>query len=362
VIAFGEVEKLRSSLATDHSVLSLYVYVPPDSDGVRDLLARTVDLIEAAIEGAPDTLHGEDEMLARRTLAEYAPEWLGHSLGIFVSAQLRLREVVPMPGRLAERAVLAARPHLRPVLAALQRYPDHRIVIIDHRHAWLLAVAGDRIEVVATVPAEEMPSEGFGGWCLEPSHGLQRVTELAPHLYQDAATVLDRQARSGSSQPIVVGGSADSITHLLALLPRAVLAEYAGSFAADPHTLTLAKAQERAAQVMSHRAERREHQLVQALTAPRPGLRTTIGLDECLAAVNAGTPDLLLIADEPLVPGFQCERCDAISVSSDGCCDSGAASWPVPDVLEEMAWRTLHGGGKVISARTLPCTAAARLK
>jgi Bacterial archaeo-eukaryotic release factor family 10 len=362
MITYGEVEKLHSIRAADQSVLSLYVYVPSERADVREVQARAVGLVEAATVRTPETLHRGDELLARRTLAEYAQEWLGHTLGIFVSEQLSLFEVVPLPGRFAERAVLAARPHLRPMLAALGRCPDHRIVVIDHRDAWLLTVAGERIEIVARMPAESLPSAGFGGWYLEPSHGLQRVTELDPHFYQDAAAILDRQACHGSSQPLVVGGRADSIKQLLTLLPQAVLREYAGSFAADPRSLTLARARDLAAPVVRHWAERRERQLVEAVTAPRNGMATAIGLEESLTAINAGTTDLLLIADEPIVPGFHCERCDVLSVSSDGCCDWGAASWPVPDLLEEMAWRTLHGGGQVVSVRTLPCTAASRLQ
>ena len=362
MITYGEVEKLRSSRAADGSVLSLYLYVPSDSADLRQLSARAVGLIEAAAELTPDTLHREDEMLARQTLAQHSRDRLGHTLGIFVSEQLSLLDVVPLPGRFAERAVLAARPHLRPVLAALGRRPDHRIVVIDHRHAWLITVAGDRVEVVAQVPAEAAPSTAFGSWYLEPSHSLQRVTRLAPYSHQDAAAILDRQVRYGSAQPLVVGGHADSITHLLALLPRAVLTEYAGSFAVDPLTLTVAKARELAAPVISHWVERRERQLVEAVMAPRPGMPTAIGLEESLRAVNAGTAELLLIADEPTVPGFHCERCDELSMTSDGCCDWGAASWPVADLLEEMAWRTLHGGGRVVSARQLTCTAAARLQ
>jgi peptide subunit release factor 1 (eRF1) len=361
VITFGEVEKLRSSRAVDASVLSLYICVPPDAADLSALAARAADLIDAAADGSPDTLRHEDEVLARRTLAERAREFPGQTVGIFACEQLALLEVIPLPGRFADRAVLATRPHLRPLLAALQRRPDHRIVVIDHRHAWLLSVTGDRIEVVTRASGEDSQFQGVGGWYLEPSHGLQRVLELAPHLYQDAAAILDRQARSGGSQPLVVGGHAESITDLLALLPRVLLTDYAGSFAVDPQTLTLAKARELATQVLAHWAESRERQLVQAITAPQPDTPAAIGVDECLAAVNAETADLLLIADDPIVPGFHCERCDVLSITSDGCCDWGAASWPVPDLLEEMAWRTILGGGRVVSARTLPCTAAARL-
>ena len=360
-MTFAEIDKLRSTRAPDDSVLSLYVYVPADRASVHDLAGRAANLIEAATERTPGTLRPEDDRLARRTLTEHARQWPGHTLGVVVSGQVGLLEVAPLPGRFAERAVLAARPHLRPMLAARQRHPDHRIVIIDHRHAWLLTVTDDRLDVVARVPADGAPSLGFGGWLLEPSHGLQRVTELDGHLYQDAAAILDRQARNGGSRPLVIGGHADSMTHLLALLPRAVRDEYAGGFAADPQTLTLGRARDLAAPVISHWAERRERQLVQWITSPAPGVPAAIGLDDSLAAVNAGDAELLLVADDAMVPGFHCERCDALTVSSDGCCDWGAASWPVPDLLEEMTWRTLHSGGQVMSARDLPCVVAARL-
>jgi len=362
VITYGEVDKLRSSRAPDQSVLSLYLCVPADEAGQAELPARAADLIMTATERTPGALRPEDQELAQRAVAAHAAAWPGHTLAILVSGELGLGEVIPLVGRFAERAVLAFRPHVRPLLAALQRRPDHRIAVIDHRHAWLLAVAADRIDVVARVLADYEASPGFGGWYLEASHGLQRVSELAPHLYQDAAAILDRQSRHGGVQPLVIGGRADSITHLLALLPRTVLAEYAGGFAADPHTLTLARARELAAPVVAHWAERRERQLVQTVTDARPGVSTAVGLNECLAAVNGGTADLLLTPDEPMVPGFECERCDVLSVSRDACCDWGAASWPVPDLLEEMAWRTLHSGGQVVSVRSLPCGAAALLR
>ena len=357
-----EIEKLRSNRAPDDSVLSLYLRVPAEPSQLTALTRRAIDLIAGAAARTPGVLRHEDQQEVLRTVSARASDWLGSTVGIFASAQLGLFEVVPLPGDFPERAVLAVRPHVRPLLAALQRHPDHRIVIIDHRHAWLLGVTGDRFHVVARVPADGTPSDGFGGWYLEPSHGLERVTELTRHLYQDAAAILDRQARDGGSQPVVIGGYADSVTHLLALLPRAVLSDYAGGFAADPHELTPATARQLAAPVIAHWAERRERQLVQALTTPAPGVRAAIGLDDSLAAVNAGDADLLLIPDEPIVPGFYCERCDVLSRTCDGCCDWGAASRPVPDLLEEMTTRMLHEGEEVVSTRALPCEAVARLR
>jgi hypothetical protein len=130
VITYGEVDKLRSSRAPDPSVLSLYLYVPADHSCLTDLLVRADDLITGATERTPGVLRREDEKLARRAVAAHSGIWPGNTLGVLVSGELGLLEVIPLPGRVTERAVLAPRPHVRPLLAALQRYPDHRIVIL----------------------------------------------------------------------------------------------------------------------------------------------------------------------------------------------------------------------------------------
>jgi Bacterial archaeo-eukaryotic release factor family 10 len=362
MITYSEVEKLRSSRAPDESVLSLYLYVPPDVAELRDLPAHASRLITDATAETLGILRPEDEQAARRVVEAHARDWLGDTLGIFVSGKLGLLEVVPVPGRVPERAVLGVRPHVRPLLAAVQRHPDHRVVIIDHRHAWLLAVTADRVEVVARVPAEHPQSPGLGGWYLQPSHILERVTERAGHPYQDVAAILGRQTQAGGAQPLVIGGHADSIKQLVALLPREVREEYAGGFAADPHHLTLGKARALAAPVIAHWTLQRERQLVEAVTTTAAGVGMTIGLDNCLAAVNSDSVALLVVDDRAVMPGFHCERCDVLSVTSDGCSDWGAAARPVPDLLEEMTWRTLFSGGEVVSARTLPCAVAARLR
>jgi Bacterial archaeo-eukaryotic release factor family 10 len=363
VITRAELDKLQYVLAPEASVLSLYLEVPPDPASLRELPARAHDLIKAAAAGKAARLSPEDEEVARGLVSGHAREWLGHALAIFVCGEIGLLELVPLPTGVAERAVLAVGPHVRPLLASLQRHPDHRIAIIDHRHAWLLAVGGDRVETVAVAPDATMPSSGFGGWYgLESYHVERRITELARHHYRVAAQILERAAKYGGAEPLVVGGHADGIKHLLGALPAGLLDCYAGCFAADPRTLTPARARDLAAPVINHWASRRERLAIEQVTGPTSSGRAAIGLHGCLAAVNADAVDLLLIPDGSLVPGFRCERCGVLSVTGDECCDWGCASRAVPDLLEEMALQTLHEGGDVMSVHQLPCEAAARLR
>lgn len=363
MITHAELDKLRCVLAPEESVLSLYLEVPLDPASSRELPARAHDLIKAATDGKDAWLSPEDEDVACGLVRAHAREWLGHTLAIFVCGELGLLEVVPLPDGVAERAVLAVRPHVRPLLASLQRHPDHRIVTIDSRHAWLLEVVEDRVRTISVAPGATVPSRGFGGWYgLESYHVERRITELPRHHYRDAAWILERAAKDGGAQPFVVGGHADGIKHLLGALPGGIRESYAGCFAADPRTLTPATARKLAAPVINRWASGRERHRIEQVTGPASGVRAAIGLDGCLAAVNADAVDLLLIPDKGMVAGYRCERCGVLSVTGKECCDWGAASRAVPDLLEEMVLQTLHEGGDVMSVHALTCGVAARLR
>ena len=128
-------------------------------------------------------------------LAAHERDWLGHTVAFFACDQLGLFEALPLPCLLPERAVLATRAHVRPLLAALQRCPDYRVAIADRRHSWVLSVSGNRVETVASQSEEGPRSPGFGGWYGLESHPVQqRIIQLSRHHYRDTAAILARAA------------------------------------------------------------------------------------------------------------------------------------------------------------------------
>jgi hypothetical protein len=90
----------------------------------------------------------------------------------------------------------------------------------------------------------------------------------------------------------------------------------------------------------------------------------TTGLEGCIAASRARAVAELILPDDQTVPGFACDACGALSAGPKGCdCpDPGKCCRAVPDLLDELAGRTLDGGGRVTSVRNPPFTAAARLR
>jgi Bacterial archaeo-eukaryotic release factor family 10 len=364
MISRADVEKLRTIRAPEPAILSLYLPVPLDPAQLRELPARAGELMASAVSEAAAQVSRADRDAVQQLVAAGGRNWLGHTVAIFSCGELGLLEALPLPGWVAERAVLATRPHVRPILAAIQRCPAYRVAVIDRRDGWLLSIVGDSVETIELPAADGIRSPGFGGWYgLESHRAQQRVTELARHPYQDVAAVLEREARAGDHRPLVLGGHPEGITQLLSLLPEHLLEQYAGSFAAGPNTLTTARARELAGTVIASWAARREEQLAaETLTAAVRRNDAVVGLPPCLAAVNAGAVGMLLIPDEGLVPGFVCGRCGAVSLTGDDCPDWGAAAGAVPDLLEEMAARVLDDNGQVIAVHGPSWAVAARLR
>jgi len=173
MISRAEVEKLLQVRAAGPSLLSLYVQVPLDPAELRGLPAHAGELFALAARDGPGVraavrVGAADARTVRGLLSSRARDWLGHTAAIFVCAELGLAEAIPLPCQLQERAVLAARPHVRPLLLAIQRCPAYRVAVVDRRHAWLFSVADGQISAAALPPAEAIRSHGFSGW-----YGLQ---------------------------------------------------------------------------------------------------------------------------------------------------------------------------------------------
>jgi len=366
VISYAEVEKLLSIQALDGSVLSAYLDVPVDPAALRGLPARLSDLL--ALGGGtagPGAVRAqaEDERMVRRLLEMHARDWLGHTAAIFACSQLGVLESFPLPCRLPERALLAARPHVRPLLVALQRCPAYRVAVVDRRHAWIFSVAAERVSVAAGPVGGTVRSAGFGGWYGLEAHRVQdRIIEFERHHYRDTAAILRQAVRAGEPEPLVVGGHQEAIPRFLAILPAELRDRLAGSFIVDPHTMTPARVRELSGIVIGDWVNRREQHLAAEFGQQRPDGRTVTGLNACLTAVGQNAIQLLVMPVGGLIPGFACTRCGALTSTPGECGHGRAAAQQVPDLIEEIVIKTRSDGGEVTALPDPPGGIAARLR
>jgi peptide chain release factor subunit 1 len=365
MITLTEARKLGAVRAERPGVLSLYLTVPLNPADLRGLPAHADDLIAAAESAAGGAGHAEarDRQAVREKLRLSGRDWLGRTVALFACAGAGLFEVFPLPGPLPDRAMLGIRPHIRPLLAAVQRYPAYRVVVVDRRHAWLFHVTGEETETVIAPAATGVRGAGFGGWYgLETYRTQQRVAQLARHHYRDTAATLEKAMGHGEPEPLVIGGHNEGIQQLLASLRPALRECFAGSFAADAHALTAARIRELAAPLVTSWAGQRAERIAGQVLAMPPGGLAAAGLRACLTAVNAHAAEVLIVPDTGVIRGYECERCGALAADPDACPDWGTAALPVPDLIDEMIARTLEDGGQVYPVQDGLSRVAARLR
>ena len=238
----------------------------------------------------------EDERMVRRLMEIHARDWLGHTAAIFACSQVGLLESFLLPCRLPERAVLTVRPHVRPLLVALQRCPAYRVAVVDRRHAWIFGVAAERVSVATGPVAGTVRSPGFGGWYgLEAYRVHERIIELERRHYRETATILGQAMRTGEPEPLVAGGHQEAIPRFLAILPADLRDRLAGSFIVDPHTMTPARMRELSGTVIEDWVNRREQRLLAQLRQQPPDGRMVTGLNGCLTAVGQHAVQLLVV-------------------------------------------------------------------
>ena len=181
----GDVEKLRSTHAQGPDVLSLYLPVPEDPAGLPGLEARARDLLADVKTGQADGVSvGEvspaDQDAVFDALARQGQEWLGHTVAFFACARLGLLEALTLPGTAPESCMLATRPQVRPLLAALQRFPDYRVVIIDRHFSWIVSVSGSHVETLSRQYDEGVHRSGLGSWYgLDAQRAHQRAVQAS---------------------------------------------------------------------------------------------------------------------------------------------------------------------------------------
>jgi len=301
MITRAEVEKLGAFHAARPEILSVYLNIPDSAAEPGRLSRRVTELIAAAEAGAgPSACLGEqDRFSALELAAAAARDWPGRSVAIFACGDVGLEEVLPLPGTQPERAVLGVRPHIRPLLDVLRKYPAYRAAVLDGPRTWVFRAQGDEI---TSVPEQELGR--------------------------------------GEREALVIGGR----------------------FTAGAGLPTPARVLELATPVIAQWAERRASLLAREILDTPPGGLIAVGLPACLAAVSAGSVDALTVPASGLVPGYECGRCGTLSLTPESCPDWGTAPLPVPDVIEEMVARVLEDGGNVHVTHDASAPVAARLR
>jgi hypothetical protein len=365
MLSYADIEELLTVGSEDPLVLSLYLEMPRYLPGLRGVPDRVRDLLAAAADGVEGQVSGQAVAAAerdvRKVLEAGARYWLGHGAGMFLCGPVGLAERIVLPAGLGERAVFASRPHVRPLLTALQRWPVYQVAVVARRYAWLFTVAGEDVGVPALQAPAGQRSPDPDGWdWLGTRRAGERMGWFPRYRFRDAAGILVHS--SDDEEPLVVAGYPDAIPEFLAALPTTARDRSVGSCIVDPLMVAPARVRELADPVVRHSVDRSEQELVARIRREPPGGRAAVGLAECLAVVNRNAVETLAVPGNGTVPGYACRQCGALATAGAGCACGRPAARAVPDLIEEMAVATIRTGGHVRTVGNPPGGIAACLR
>lgn len=277
---------------------------------------------------------------------------------VFASASanlLRAYRIGIDPGR---AMVLDTSPFLLPLAKLRDDYLDYGLLLLDSREARLFCVRSNVPEEVGRLSADLMGKHKKGGWSQMRFNRLRKgaVRSFLSEVVEDVQDSCSRHQTRG----IVIAGPGDAKHQLVEMLPaemgKRVLAVVDLPIDAPGKDIVevgdeIAIADERA------RSEERAEELRAEILKGGLAVR---GVEETRDALNSGRVGVLVLLKDASMPGWICERCQALEARRrppEACPTCGGPTSAV-DVVEELYELALRTGAEVEFVEEDSCLAS----
>jgi peptide chain release factor subunit 1 len=341
-------------------VTTLYM----DVDGRRypqrgAVISRAEDLARRARDQAP-----QDDREAQRSVGKdaerierYARDEFDRSgvrgLALFSCSGAGLWQDVPISRTFRDRVVVAPRPYLLPLESVLELAETVCTVLVDREKARVLLSRLGEIEEVTSILDDVPGQHDQGGWA---QARLQRHIEdhVQRHLKRVAEALLRLHQRRGFDH-LVLAGPEEIVPELERELHdyvrRTVIDRVSLPIGANP---TEVLDQATALEVDLERRQEEETVSRVAQEASAGTGRGLGGLEDTLAALEAGRVETLVVAADLSAPGVRCSSCGHLALSGDTCSLCGSQTEKVPDAVQEAVELALRSGARVESVGQVP--------
>jgi peptide subunit release factor 1 (eRF1) len=356
-----EIERFDPS---GHEALTLYLNSNPSRESGSNLRAQMRDVLRPvrnALEGEEDAERLEAAVEAGvAAIAEL--KRMPRALAIFSCPPRGFVRAVPLPAPVPEGAYWGRELYLRPLLAALDEHELTLVTLVDREKARLFQVFLGEIEEVGDIVggsrkhveaggAQRRFTGGIAGWSIRIGYGeskIQRHDELLlqRHL-EDVVDAIQHFHHSAPADRILLGGIAETVNELRLLLPkrlrsRASVALHTPVDAPTPRVLADVLEVQRAFE------RDREDELVEALME-RDTAHACFGVAAVSEAVFDGRVHMLVYSAGADPSGAECVSCGWLTPGDarGGCPRCGGSLEGRPDLIDRLASRVLHSGGRV---------------
>jgi peptide subunit release factor 1 (eRF1) len=319
MIARSDLESLAGRPAGQRPVLSIFLDTSVDSNQKRHhegfLSRKQAEFLDNGNDRTAGFRQALTDAFARAAewlRSGYHPDSRGVAFYVEVGGPWSAEYQFPIP--LGNRIGLGDRPLLGPLAQVLRSYDHHGIVVVDREHARILSVyLGSLLEEVA-LAARKLP----------PRNHQHQHSAFAEQRYQRRKLEETRQAMEGfaaeieafvkTHQPrdLSILGTPENVARLRAALPPALdaMVIHTGSAPSGESTSRIIEAIQ---PVLRSQEEEHERELVDLLVQRLSvGHLATSGMQNTLAALQAGRVETLILSTNTDATGSRCTRCGFI--------------------------------------------------
>lgn len=317
----------------DPVLTSLYVNVDgheyPRSELVRPKIERLFQVarqtaqaggvaveraIEADLESIGDHLFGHIDRSRAKSVAAFACSSSGYL------------SILTLPVPLPDRVSIGKRPHVAPLLMALDAARPFVIAIASHEGSRIVHIEDGEVEVIEgpwdTIERRIDTETEISGFSRYKEEAVRR------HLRR-VADAISADLRAWPAEYVLLGGpSAAELAHYIHEGDRAKLSGRVDVTMATPIVEVVEEGRCAFDALESSRKE-----LLAAQMFERGGITATVGISNTLAALSTRSVGTLLLDRDLDAHGLRCTVCGQLGVDIDACPRCGGALEEVPDLL-----------------------------
>ena len=331
-------------------VLSLYGRIPPGAS-TREVHSRMTSLLDQVRPLGKDHTLGHQARLSVRGDIERIMDaldrggWPPGSVAIFSCSGRGLYEEVPLPRQVREQVMLDETPFTRPMLAVLEEYQRACVLVLDKASARIWELDAGELREVGAVrdPALRKPDYAVG---LAEDRVRNKAEELSKRHFRRVVQALRDLAQTGECELLIIGGHDYEIPEFIQFLPGDMRDRVAGTFGADPDSVSSAGVCRCAGEILARYQREQEQALVSGvLEKAAAGQPAALGLENCLWASCVAAIERLLVEEGAMVPGVVCDESGWRALAGDTCPICGRQTRRTPDVIDEMVEAVIGESG-----------------
>jgi peptide subunit release factor 1 (eRF1) len=271
-----------------------------------------------------------------------------HGVALFACQGLALREVLAVQVPVEDRMIVATRPFVLPLAAALESVPAAVVVFVDTEHARLIPLDATGPGTEVALEAEVPGRHSRGGWAQMAQTRYQRhILDHRDRHFQAVAESLGELVDRQGVERIVLAGDPRNVAAFRAVLPGRIAGKIAGAVEggrSEPAAALVA----RATKLLNHGGQQRQTESVDAvLTEAAKSRQAVAGVEETLDAINRGAVHRLYLAKGFTGTGHACEECGALARGDGAKCRLCGGQTTRVELEHAMPERVLAAGGRV---------------